>query len=85
MWVCSLSREDPLKEKMAAHSSIFSRIIPWTGEPDRLQSMGMQKNLDMTEVTGCTCVHAYLNLLAVAYVTKIIFFFGLVFNSDAFW
>ena len=46
---------------------------------------GDEKELGMTEVTGCTCVHAYLNLLAVAYVTKIIFCFGLVFNSDAFW
>jgi len=24
------------------HSSIFAGIIPWTGEPGRLQSMGLQ-------------------------------------------
>ena len=43
------------------------------------------KELDMTEVTGRTCVRAYFNLLAVAYVTKIIFCSGLVFHSNAFW
>ena len=28
MWVCSLGREDPLEEGMAAHSS----ILAWDGE-----------------------------------------------------
>ena len=28
---------------MATHSSILVWIIPWTEEPDRLQSMGSQK------------------------------------------
>ena len=34
--VDSLSREDPLKEGMATHSSIFAWRIPWTEEPGRL-------------------------------------------------
>ena len=33
MWVLSLSWKDPLEEKMASHSSILARIIPWTEEP----------------------------------------------------
>ena len=34
--------EDPLEEDMAAHSSILAWRIPWTEEPDGLQSMGWQ-------------------------------------------
>ena len=36
-------REDPLKKKMATHSSILAWNIPWTEEPSRLQSMGLQR------------------------------------------
>ena len=32
-WVGSLGQEDPLKEKMATHSSILAGIIPWIEEP----------------------------------------------------
>ena len=31
--------EDPLEEGMATHSSILIWRIPWTEEPDRLQSI----------------------------------------------
>ena len=34
--VDSLSREDPLKEGMATHSSILAWRIPWTEEPGGL-------------------------------------------------
>ena len=40
--VPSLSREDPMEKEMAAHSRILAWRIPWTEEPDRLQSMGLQ-------------------------------------------
>ena len=39
-WVQSLDREDPLEKKMATNSSIHAWKIPWTKEPDRLQSGG---------------------------------------------
>ena len=42
MWVRFLSQEDPLEKEMASHSSILAKIIPWTGEPGGLQSMGSQ-------------------------------------------
>ena len=45
--VQSLGQEDPLEKGMATHSSIAWRI-PWTEEPGRLQSIGSQKELDMT-------------------------------------
>ena len=36
-------REDPLEKEMATHSSTIAWKIPWTEEPDRLQSMGSQR------------------------------------------
>ena len=38
-----LGREDPLEKVMATHSSTLAWKIPWTEEPDRLQSMGSQR------------------------------------------
>ena len=43
MQVQSLSQEDPLVKEMATHSSILAWEIPWTEEPGRLQSMGLQR------------------------------------------
>ena len=37
-----LSREDLLEEGMAVHSSILACRIPWTEDPGRLQSIGLQ-------------------------------------------
>ena len=41
--VQSLGQEDPLKEKMATHSSILAWRIPWTEDPGGLQSKGSQR------------------------------------------
>ena len=35
--------EDPLEEGMETHFSILAWRIPWTEEPDRLQSMWSQR------------------------------------------
>ena len=43
-WVRSLSRENPLEEEMATHSSILAWEIPLTEEPGGLQSMVSQKS-----------------------------------------
>ena len=43
MQVQSLGWEDPLEKGMATHSSILAWRIPWTEEPDRLQSIGLQR------------------------------------------
>ena len=42
MQVLSLGQEDPLEREMATHSSILAWEIPWTEQPDGLQSMGSQ-------------------------------------------
>jgi len=43
MRVQFLDWEDPLDEEMATHSNILAWEIPWTGEPDGLQSMRSQR------------------------------------------
>ena len=42
-WVQSLGQEEPLVKEMATQSSILTWRIPWTEEPDRLQSVGSQR------------------------------------------
>ena len=39
----SLGWKDPLEKEMATHSSILAWEIPWTEEPDGLQSMRLQR------------------------------------------
>ena len=43
MQVRSLGQEDPLKEGMAAHSSILAWEIPWMEEPGGLESIGLHR------------------------------------------
>ena len=38
-----LGWDDPLEKEMTTHSSVFAWKIPWSEEPDRLQSMGSQR------------------------------------------
>ena len=38
-----LGWEDPLEKGKATHSSILAWRTPWTEEPGRLQSMGLQR------------------------------------------
>ena len=40
--VPSLGQDDPLGEEMAIYSSILVWEVPWTEEPGRLQSVGLQ-------------------------------------------
>ena len=42
-WVLSLGWEDPLEKGTAIHSRILAWRIPWTEEPHRLWSMGLQR------------------------------------------
>ena len=41
--VRSLGGKDPLQKEMANQSSILAWRIPWTEEPNGLQSMGSQR------------------------------------------
>ena len=42
-WVWSLGWEDPLEKEKATHSSTLAWKIPWTEDPGRLPSMGLQR------------------------------------------
>ena len=50
-WVQSLGWKDPLEEGMATRCSTLAWRIPWTEEPDGLQSMGLQS---WTRLSDCT-------------------------------
>ena len=41
--VQSLDWDDPLKKRMATHTSVLAWRVPWTEEPDGLQSKGSQR------------------------------------------
>ena len=43
-----LGQKDPLEKEIATHTSIFALEIPWTKEPNGLQSRELQES-DMTE------------------------------------
>ena len=42
-WVRLLGEKDPLEKGIATHSSILAWRSPWTQQPGRLQSMGLQR------------------------------------------
>ena len=50
-WVQSLGWEDLLEKEMATHSSILVWKIPWTEEPGRLLSMGLQSRTRLSDFT----------------------------------
>ena len=52
MRVQSLGQEDPLEEGTAIHSSILAWRIPWTMEPGRLQSVGIEGPLPSPQNLG---------------------------------
>ena len=43
IWVWSLGQEDSLEWEMATHYRILTWWTPWTEEPGRLQSVGLQR------------------------------------------
>ena len=50
--VRSLVWEDLLEKEMATHSSTLAWKIPWTEEPDGLQSMGSQRSDTLSDFTS---------------------------------
>ena len=57
-------RPDPLDKQMATHSGILAWKIPWTEEPDRLQSMGSQSQTRLSDFTIKKAVIAVKSLPA---------------------
>ena len=57
--VWSLGQENPLEKQMASHSSILAWRIPWTEEPVRLPSLGLQRVGHNWATNACTCTHTH--------------------------
>ena len=47
-WVQFLGQEDTLEKRMATHSSVLGWRIPWTEEPGRVLSMGLQSQAQLS-------------------------------------
>ena len=52
--VQSLGWEDLLEEEMTTHSSILAWEIPWTEEPSGLQSIGLQSQTQLKQLSTPT-------------------------------
>ena len=73
----SLGCEDPLQKGIATHSNTIAFEIPWTGNPGRVQSLGLQRvehnlmtfifTLKWSEVKLLSCVRLFATLWTVAH------------------
>ena len=52
--VQSLDQEDSLEKGMATYSIVLAWEIPWTEEPGRLQSMGLQSQTELSDFYSLT-------------------------------
>ena len=50
-WVQSLGWKALLEKEITTHSSILAWKIPWTEDPGRLQSMGLQSRTRLSDFT----------------------------------
>ena len=61
-WLWSLDQEDPLEKGIATHSRILAWRIPWTEEPDGLQSTGSRRGGHSWAITFTWCLLPGLNM-----------------------
>ena len=73
-WVQSLGQEDPLENEMATHSSSLAWKIPWTEEPGRLPSMGLQ--MDIFGKIQDRCLPLQVSLVNLSISTFLLFIFN---------
>ena len=67
--VRSLGQEDTLEKEMAIHSSTIAWKIPWTEEPDRLQSVGSQSRTQLSDFThSLMLIFIYLLVASLWYM-----------------
>ena len=64
-WVQSLGWEDPLEMGMAIHFNILAWRIPWTEESGKLQSVGSQSRIQLSDYH-----YSDLFILAVQFIQK---------------
>ena len=51
----SLGQKDPLEKKMSAHSSVLAWRIPWTEEPGGLESVRLQSQTRLQQLSTQAC------------------------------
>ena len=67
---------DPLEEEMAIHSSTMAWKIPWTEEPGRLQSMGLQRvGHDWATSLSLSYMCIYMYMCVCAHVCLLLYKF----------
>ena len=84
MWetrVRFLGWEDPLKKEMTTHSSILAWRIPWTEDPGRLQSMGLQR----VGHDWVTSLHSLILLFQLSHLGKICYLNSIFFSNTHPW
>ena len=69
-WVRSLGWENPLEKEMATHSSTLAGKIPWTEEPSRLQSMGLQRDRHDWATSLSTSLFMWFDLLTASWLNE---------------
>ena len=79
----SLSQGDPLEKEVATYSGILAWRIPWTEEPGRLQSMGLQRVRHNWETN--THTHAVADVSKKSHTTDLFFFFFILFYKFPEW
>ena len=81
--VRSLGQEVPLEEGMATHSSILPCRIPWTEEPDGLESKGSQgvrhDRSDLARVQYLMCLYLFSFKVFIEFAAILFLFYVLVF------
>ena len=70
-WVQSLVWESPLEKEMAIHSSTIAWKIPWTEEPGKLQSMGLQRVGQTEQLHFTMYIYIYTQLSHFAVQQKL--------------
>ena len=89
--VRSLGQEEPLEKEMATHFSTLAWEIPWTEEPGRLQSMGLQRvGHDWATTLQALCILSNINykvkniLILVSGLNQVIIIYIIPYNLPSF-
>ena len=57
---------------MVTHSNILAWKIPWTEEPDGLQSVGLQSHTQLSDFHFHTYTHTHIYICMYVYVTSLV-------------
>ena len=85
----SLGQEDPLEEGMATHSRVLPWRIPWTEEPNGLESKGSQRvrhdRSDLARLQYLMCLYLFSFNVFIEFATILFLFYVLVFWPRGLW